>query len=402
MKLNKFKMLTVSAMVAASALLLPVQGNVQAQSDKIASQQTQGIQTSLQQQSTRAAIEVNSSVKQVIDRLANHKNIPGIIAAGMKNGERWAYASGEASIYDTRQVKADFHFRIGSVTKTFVATVILQLAEEGKLHLDDSVEKWLPGVVQGNGYDGSKITIRQLLNHTSGIANYTSVSFIRDSIVKNPYHGYTPEELVRKGLAEAPLFAPGTNWSYSNTNYILAGLIIKQVTGETYAEQIKKRIIEPLQLNETSIPLSSSYIPDQHARGYFKENGKFIDMTELNPSWGDAAGDMISTTADLNTFFSTLLGGKLLKAESLQQMLTGVDTPVGKYGLGIYETKLASGNSIWGHSGGIHGFATIAGGLVGGDHVLAMSTNILDNDMNEEQANLLEIFEEEFRSVSFK
>ncbi|MBD8499432.1 serine hydrolase domain-containing protein [Paenibacillus arenosi] len=402
MKVNRYKVkvMTLTAMVAGAALLLPVQGNVQAQSNDYSSQYC------LQNphhcdlnylQSTPA-----NSVKQVIDRLANHKDIPGIIAAGMRNGERWAYAAGEASIYDTRQVKPDFHFRIGSVTKTFVATVIVQLAEEGKLHLDDSVEKWLPGVVQGNGYDGSKITIRQLLNHTSGIANYTSETFVTHEVVKNPYRGYTPEELVRIGLNESPLFSPGTNWSYSNTNYILAGLVIKQVTGETYGEQIKKRIIDPLQLGDTFIPGSSSYIPDQHARGYMKLAGKFIDMTELNPSWGGAAGDMISTAPDLNTFFSALLGGKLLKSEFLQQMLSGVDTPVGKYGLGIYETKLANGASVWGHSGGIHGFGTIAGGLVGGSHVLAISTNILDFDQDQEPANLYDIFEEEFRTVEPK
>ncbi|WP_028594902.1 serine hydrolase domain-containing protein [Paenibacillus assamensis] len=402
MKLNliKLKMMTLTAMVAGAALLLPVQGNVQAQSDDYKSQfciQNPHHCDIQNVQSTPA-----NSVKQVIDRLANHKDIPGIIAAGMKNAERWAYASGEASIHDTRQVKTDFHFRIGSVTKTFVATVIVQLAEEGKLNLDDSVEKWLPGIVQGNGYDGNKITIRQLLNHTSGIANYTFPTSFRDGIKDNPYRGYSAEDLVGIGLGQSPLFAPGTSWEYSNTNYILAGLVIKQVTGESYAEQIKKRIIDPLQLKGTFVPESSSYIPDQHARGYFKENGKIMDMTELNPSWGGAAGDMISTANDLNTFFSALLGGKLLKVETLQQMLTGVDTPVGKYGLGIYETKLSNGTSIWGHSGGIHGFATIAGGLIGGEHVLAMSTNILDQDQNENSANLLEIFEEEFRTVSSK
>ena len=175
----------------------------------------------------------------------------------MKNGETsWAYASGEGNIERNHKVDADSAFRIGSTTKTFVATVVLQLAGEKKLSLDDTVEKWLPGLIKGNGYDGSKITIRQLLNHTSGIADYLT-SDLKEKLIENPSENYTAEQLISRALQLEPV----KGWSYSNTNMVIIGLIIQKVTGESYAEQIQKRIINPLSLKETVLPGSSMDIP---------------------------------------------------------------------------------------------------------------------------------------------
>ncbi|MEC0035212.1 serine hydrolase [Bacillus cereus] len=320
-----------------------------------------------------------NSVKQAM-RDTLHLGFPGILAKTSEGGKTWGYAAGVANLSTKKPMKTDFRFRIGSVTKTFTATVVLQLAGENRLNLDDSIEKWLPGVIQGNGYDDKQITIRQLLNHTSGIANYTRS---KDFNIMDTKKSYTAEELVKMGISMPPDFDPGKGWSYSNTGYVLLGILIEKVTGNSYAEEIENRIIEPLELSNTFLPGNSSVIPGtNHARGYFRPDGasELKDVTYYNPSMGSSAGDMISNADDLNKFFSYLLSGKLLKEQQLKQMLTTVPTGMAEidgYGLGIYETKLPNGVSIWGHSGGIPGFSTFAGGTLGGKHTFAVNLNSL-------------------------
>ncbi|WP_242277825.1 serine hydrolase [Bacillus cereus group sp. BfR-BA-01446] len=327
------------------------------------------LQTSTQQDRT--------SVKQAM-RDTLKLGYPGILAKTSKGGKTWGYAAGVADLKTKKPMKTDFRFRIGSVTKTFTATVILQLDEENKLNLDDSIEKWLPGVIQGNGYDGKQITIRQMLNHTSGIAEYSKS---KEADFTNPKRVYTAEELVKIGLSAPPDFAPGKGWSYSNTGYVLLGMLIEKVTGNNYAEEIENRIIEPLELSNTFLPGNSSVIPGtNHARGYVQqeEGSKLKDVTYFNPSIASSAGDMISTADDLNKFFSYLLSGKVLKEQQLKQMLTTVPTGKGGingYGLGIFEIKLPNGVPIWGHTGGIPGFDTFAGGTHGGKHMLTVNLN---------------------------
>ncbi|PEJ07692.1 serine hydrolase domain-containing protein [Bacillus wiedmannii] len=315
-------------------------------------------------------------VQNVMDQVVTNKKIPSVIAGGLKDGKRWSYATGTASYEMPRPVEPNFSFRIGSITKTFTASVVLQLAEEKQLNLDDTVEKWLPGVVQGNGYDGSKITIRQLLNHTSGIAAYTDLDMRDITLPQNPFRYYSTDELISLALAKPPVFAPGEGWDYSNTNTVIAGEIIRKVTGDTYAEQIRKRFIEPLGLKETFVMEASSHIPGKHANGYnMDRSGRLYDLTEINQSWANAAGDMVSTVEDLTTFFSALLGGKLLNQELMNQMFTTVDSPIGKVGLGVYEEKTPDGQSYWGHAGGTFGFETRVGGPIGGEHILVTAIN---------------------------
>ncbi|MED3024950.1 MULTISPECIES: serine hydrolase domain-containing protein [Bacillus cereus group] len=315
-------------------------------------------------------------VQNVMDQLVTNKKIPSVIAGGLKDGERWSYATGTASYEMPHPVETNFSFRIGSITKTFTASVVLQLAEEKQLNLEDTVEKWLPGVVQGNGYDGSKITIRQLLNHTSGIAAYTDLDMRDITLPQNPFRYYSTDELISLALAKPPVFAPGEGWDYSNTNTVIAGEIIRKVTGDTYAEQIRKRFIEPLGLKETFVMEASSHIPGKHANGYnMDRSGRLYDLTEINQSWANAAGNMVSTVEDLTTFFSALLGGKLLNQELMDQMFTTVDSPIGKVGLGIYEEKTSDGQSYWGHAGGTFGFETRVGGPVGGEYILVTAIN---------------------------
>ncbi|MEK7016004.1 serine hydrolase domain-containing protein [Bacillus sp. FSL R9-9410] len=348
---------------------------------------TQSVSSSVQTSTQRDRNSVKQAVRDTLQL-----GFPGILAKTSEGGKTWSYAAGVANLGSKKPMKTDFRFRIGSVTKTFTATVVLQLAEENRLNLDDSIEKWLPGVIQGNGYDDKQITIRQLLNHTSGIAEYTrSKSFNLMDTKKS----YRAEELVKMGISMPPDFAPGKSWSYSNTGYVLLGILIETVTGNSYAEEIENRIIEPLELSNTFLPGNSSVIPgSKHARGYIQLDGASEpkDVTYYNPSMGSSAGDMISTADDLNKFFSYLLGGKLLKEQQLKQMLTTVPTgeaALGRYGLGIYETKLPNGVSIWGHGGSIPGFVTFAGGTLGGKHTLAVNLNSLNADSPDPFKNIL-------------
>ncbi|KWU54312.1 D-alanyl-D-alanine carboxypeptidase [Bacillus mycoides] len=348
---------------------------------------TQSVSSSVQTSTQRD----RNSVKQAM-RDTLQLGFPGILAKTSEGGKTWSYAAGVANLSSKKPMKTDFRFRIGSVTKTFTATVVLQLAEENRLNLDDSIEKWLPGVIQGNEYDDKQITIRQVLNHTSGIAEYTrSKSFNLMDTKKS----YRAEELVKMGISMPPDFAPGKSWSYSNTGYVLLGILIETVTGNSYAEEIENRIIEPLKLLNTFLPGNSSVIPGtKHARGYIQLDGASEpkDVTYYNPSMGSSAGDMISTADDLNKFFSYLLGGKLIKEQQLKQMLTTVPTgeaALGRYGLGIYETKLPNGVSIWGHGGSIPGFVTFAGGTLGGKHTLAVNLNSLNTDSPDPFKNIL-------------
>ncbi|MGI0535826.1 beta-lactamase family protein [Bacillus pfraonensis] len=358
---------SLALLIAGSSLLYTTPTSI------VKAEPTQNVSSSSQTSTQRD----RNSVKQAM-RDTLQLGYPGILAKTSEGGKTWGYAAGVADLNTKKPMKTDFRFRIGSVTKTFTATVVLQLAGENRLNLDDSIEKWLPGVIQGNGYDAKQITVRQILNHTSGIAEYLRS---KEADIMDTKRSYTAEELVKIGLSMPPDFAPGKGWSYSNTGYVLLGILIEKVTGNSYAEEIENRIIEPLELSNTFLPGNSSVIPGtKHARGYVQpeEASELKDVTYFNPSIGSSAGDMISTADDLNKFFSSLLGGKLLKEQQLKQMLTTVPTgiaEIGRYGLGIYENKLPNGVSIWGHSGGIPGFVTFAGGTIGGKHTLAVSLN---------------------------
>ncbi|MFJ8937171.1 serine hydrolase domain-containing protein [Streptomyces sp. NPDC102365] len=261
-------------------------------------------------------------------------------------------------------------FRIASASKTFVATVALQLVGEGRLSLDDTVEHWLPGVVSGHGNDGGAITVRQLLQHTSGLFDYTRdfpVLSGKTAYEAGRYTTWTPEQLVGIGMKHAPNFAPGEGWSYSNTNYILAGMIIEKATGHTWQQEVTARVIRPLGLRHTLAPTTDSRMPGRHLHGYsgFGEPGDPIDVTEFNPSAAGAAGAMISTTADLSRFYQALLGGRLLRPAELTAMRTTVRAPEldpgwagARYGLGLMEIPLSCGGSYYSHGGDIPGYTT--------------------------------------------
>ncbi|MFF1956305.1 serine hydrolase domain-containing protein [Streptomyces sp. NPDC058220] len=301
------------------------------------------------------------------------------------HGTRYATA-GKANKTTGRAVNPNDGFRIGSATKTYVATVILQLVGEGRLSLDDTVDHWLPAVVSGNGNDGTKITVRQLLQHTSGLFDYINdfpeVSSV-DGYQADRYTTWTPEQLVAIAMRHEPDFASGATWEYSNTNYILAGMIIEKATGHSWQQEVTRRILRPLHLRRTLAPTTDPHIPGDHLHGYsnFYETGPTIDVTDLNPSAADAAGGMISTTADLARFYSALLGGKLLRPAQLAEMKTTVRAPAldvlgpgASYGLGLTRISLSCGGAYYGHGGDLPGYTTRDGISADGRHIVVLET----------------------------
>jgi D-alanyl-D-alanine carboxypeptidase len=314
--------------------------------------------------------------------------VPGVAAQAKDRHGTWKAASGVGNLRTGKARGADDRYRVGSITKTFVSTVLLQLEAEGRLSLDDKVEKWLPGVVQGNGHDGSRITLRQLLNHTSGVYDYTSdedfgrTYFLKDGFFEHRYDTLTPQQLVGIAMSHKPDFAPGTSWSYSNTNYVVAGMVIKKATGHSYATEIRHRIIEPLGLHATVVPGTSARLPQPSSRAYGKlaetATGPTYDVTEINPSLASSAGEMISDSGDLNRFYSALLRGRLLPAAQLAEMKTTVKVdviPNTGYGLGLMDRELSCGVHVWGHGGGIHGSTSEAVTTADGRHSLSFNFN---------------------------
>jgi D-alanyl-D-alanine carboxypeptidase len=329
----------------------------------------------------------HASTRQAMDA-AVKDGVPGVTATAKDRHGTWSATSGVGDLRTGAPRSTADHYRVGSITKTFVSTVLLQLEAEGRLSLDDKVDKWLPGVVRGHGHDGRAITLRQLLNHTSGIFNYTAdedfgrTYFLKDGFFQHRYDTKTPEQLVAIAMTHEPDFAPGTSWNYSNTNYVLAGMVIGEVTGHSYASEIRHRIIEPLGLHATSVPGTRVTVPRPSSRAYSKlaetTTGPTYDVTQLNPSLASSAGEMISNSSDLNRFYAALLRGKLLPRKQLTEMKTTVElagVPNAGYGLGLIDRKLTCGVHVWGHDGGIHGSTSSAVTTADGRHSLSFNFN---------------------------
>jgi D-alanyl-D-alanine carboxypeptidase len=268
---------------------------------------------------------------------------------------RWSVSSGTRELGTDRPIRPRDRVRVASNTKMFVAAVVLQLVEDGEVALDAPVEEYVPGLVAGNGYDGTKITVRQLLQHTSGMADYI------EDVLADPGAGdrpWQPSELVAIGLSHPPLFAPGTGWAYSNTGYIVLGMIVEAVTGNDLGDEITDRLIRPLGLGSTTYPdAGDKRIRGPHAHGYYAFPGQpVMDITELEPSLPGAAGSLISTGPDLTRFVRALLSGKVLRRDLLAEMRTTVPAEGPAYGLGIREIPLPCGGVAWGHGGNMPGF----------------------------------------------
>ncbi|WP_231949062.1 serine hydrolase domain-containing protein [Paenarthrobacter nicotinovorans] len=294
-----------------------------------------------------------------------------------------------------RPVSMEDHIRVGSVTKTWTTTVILQLVQEGKLALGDPVSKYRPDVPNGDG-----ITLEQLLTMRSGLFNYTETLELNSAMDKEPRREWKPEELLALGFAHPPYFAPGQGFHYSNTNTVLLGLIAEKVAGKPLGDLFKERIFQPLGLKGTVFPdISSNSIPEPHPQGYFYGDNVLTmtnpalpedmqkeaaagtlapnDVTDVNPSWAWAAGSGISTTTDLKILGEALVNGKLLDAGLQQQRLDSViptnpeNPDRASYGWGI-----AKFGKLYGHTGELPGFNTFMGSDPANGVTLVVWTNL--------------------------
>ena len=285
-----------------------------------------------------------------------------LAAVSDSKGESAGVAVGKGSLETGQAPPMDGEVRIGSNTKTFVAVVVMQMVQEGRVGLDEPIETYLPGLIRGEGIDGSKITVRQLLQHTSGLPEYTDTTPGRSDIFQVKDHYAQPRDLLDTALGKPAAFEPGTQWAYTNTNYIVLGMLIERVSQRPVGEQIDQRIIKKLGLSHTYFPAPGDRsIKGTHPQGYhLSVDGELEDITEMDPAWAWAAGAMVSTPSELNTFFQAVLDGRLLTQASIDEMKKGVDTGSGGmvYGLGLFGTPLSCGGTSWGHGGGIPGYET--------------------------------------------
>ncbi|MEW9534371.1 serine hydrolase domain-containing protein [Microbispora sp. NPDC049125] len=325
----------------------------------------------------------HTRLQRALDQAMAGGGGPGIVAELRDAGTPpWFGTAGVADMTTGRERRPGEHFRIGSLTKAFVGTVILQLAAEGTLTPDDTVATWLPGVVEEHipGADATTITVRRLLNHTSGL----------------------PDALPGQETPRAE--EPGKRFVYSKVNYNLAGMIVERATGSTLADEIERRIARPLRLTGTYLPGAGNTIRAPHARHYSKlgETGpgaEIHDVTEIDLSWAWAAGGMVSTTSDLHRFLSSLLRGGLLPPAEQKEMFTTVSTegsgwvPDTRYGLGVYSQRLSCGTTLWGGGGFIDGSMTYAMGDREGTHTLVANLN---GDWNDFATTFADLFEARF------
>ncbi|MFK4148875.1 serine hydrolase domain-containing protein [Streptomyces sp. NPDC004065] len=321
----------------------------------------------------------DDAARQAVRRLTS-AGLPGAIALIRDHGRTATAAAGYADVAAKRRMSRADHLRVGSNTKAFTATLVLQLAAEGRLRLDDSVQHFLPGIVHG----GDRITVRHLLNHTSGL-----FPFEQDPSFSAPYlkghagHYWSPRRLVALADAHPPLFRPGARFSYSNTNYVLLGLIVEKVTHHSYRHEVERRVIRPLGLRDTRLPVRSLTVQSPAAHGYLLgRNGSAPkDITgAMSPSTTWAAGALTSTVNDLARFDRALLTGRLLPRAQLAEMMKAgpykVDPadPDKGYGLGLERVRLC-GVTMWGHTGTVLGTQTNAFTNADGTRQLVLATN---------------------------
>ncbi|MEV3951599.1 serine hydrolase domain-containing protein [Streptomyces halstedii] len=314
----------------------------------------------------------------------------GAYSSVRDGSERWRGAVGVADIDTGRPMRPDYEHRVGSITKTFTSVAVLQQVAEGRIGLDAPIGDYLPDLVPGER--GREVTVRMLLNHTSGIADYILPAF--PGLVTDPgqaldegrFRELVPEELVRLGLAAEPPAPRGTH-AYANTNYLIAGLLLEKVTGQDPEAYITENVIRRAGLRHTYFPRSAR-IPGPHARMYESFYGTIDparDYSVYDMSWAGTAGAMVSTTDDLNDFYRRLLGGKLLGAAELREMKTTVPAyepapgqeVAMRYGLGLYTLKMPGGDWYWGHDGGVFGAGTWALSTEDGRRQAAIGYNLM-------------------------
>ena len=303
---------------------------------------------------------------------ALQKGVDGLVATGVPGAILFVrdgrstlrLAGGVGDLGRKTPMNAGDHYKIASLTKTYTAAVVLQLVAEGKLRLSDSIERWVPGLVP----NGGKITIRQLLNHTSGLAEFdTDPRYLKPYLSGDFGYYWAPRKLVQMGVSHAPLFPPGVTKQthYANTNYVLLGLAAEAATGNSIGAELRNRIFRPLHLDGTSYQTKPG-LPSPYAHGYLVvSKPPATDVSGLSPSLSPASGAVVSTAEDVADFYRALLSGHVVRPDLLRAMKTTVLTgkPVDfvgqRYGLGLALFPTSCGDAF-GHNGVVPGYITYA------------------------------------------
>jgi D-alanyl-D-alanine carboxypeptidase len=314
-------------------------------------------QTEYKQLNSDSLKKLTEFMEKYSDSMLTKALQPGMIIS-ITQGDKIIYekAKGVGNIENKTPMDLKMRFRIGSLTKTFTATVLLQLVDEKLLTLDESIEKYFPNVP-----NAKNITIRMLGDMTSGLYNYSEEKAFGDSMLANPKRKWKPEELIAVSLRNKPYFEPGKGWHYSNTNTVMLGLIIEKLTNSTLPAEIKKRITDKHGLKQTDFA-ETPEMWGSYPRGYGEDDATWVyplvDVTtKYDPSWGWAAGAMVSTIEDLKVYLKAMTEGKLTSKESHAERLKwGLDKPDIKYGFGIFEV----GKGYYGHNGSYPGYHNIS------------------------------------------
>jgi D-alanyl-D-alanine carboxypeptidase len=310
-------------------------------------------------------------LQSYLDQAVKEYAIPGaVLSIITSDNQYWTGSSGVADLETNRKLEPTYRFRIGSLTKTFVALLMLQQVQDGKLTLDDAIDKFLPGLVKG----GDKITVRLLLNHSSGLYDYLNepTSTFMKQAAANKEKMWEPADIIATINNDPRYFDPGKGWHYSNTNYLVVGLILEKVSGTTIENLIQRRIILPLGLDNTFFSWAAR-LSEPFARGYMESEGKPADVTFINsnlsPFW--TAGSMVSVASDVKRWALALQKGALLNEVMRKEMYTFLDTGMGfSYGLG-----LAYRDGLYWHDGGIPGYTSEMGFSPSGNAVIVLLTN---------------------------
>lgn len=304
-------------------------------------------------------------LQNVLEESRAEQQVPGVSAAlKLASGSMWAGASGISGAQPPDSVQTGMLFSIASITKTFISALTLKLVEDGDLSLEDSLCHLLPPFPQVD----STATVRQLLNHTSGIFSFHEHPAFWDSIFTDPERFWTPEDIIANFMFQ-PYFPPGEGWHYSNTNYLLLGMIIREICGEPPHEVLRSRIYEPWNLEDTYLYMAEE-VDGELVHGWLDidHDGELEDISDIPPTARYSAiwtgGAMVSTAADVARWIDCLYNAQVLEAETFEEMLQFEDVPfayypIDGYGLGVQRFEI-SGRIFWGHDGDIPGFNSVA------------------------------------------
>lgn len=329
------------------------------------------------------------TLEQGLDALVAEHGFPAVVGSVSDGRRTWDLVSDRRDAFGAR-VPTDGYVRVGSNSKSYLAVVVMQLVEEGRVGLDEPVETYLPGLVRGEGIDGRVITVRQLLQHTSGLPEYLEHGEIEVAERPDPRY-FEPRQLLDIGLSRPADFAPGTSISYSNTNYVVLGLLAQRVTGSPLHELVEERVLERAGLEETYVPrVGENGLRDRYVHGYHAApGGEPADVTDLDPSWAWAAGDVVATPSDLGRFFVALQDGTLLEPATVAEMqrtqaMDAGDGIVFQYGLGIQRVDLPDGTVAWGHGGDVHGFSTRVAATPDGRFSVVATASLISSGLTDE------------------